>query len=293
MDSFSSILALYVALLRLFCIYKYVDSFDFLGVGRSARRIALRLRCIVQQYDGPISLVDVMEAGWGLEEFGINLMVGPSVYGEGRGLFMSLEEGVEKVTLPQGSILCGYSRGSFFNVANGDKTVGYQFCDPLSWVLYEKKLMHVYDAIQQISEKVSDLNHAVAGHLVQILAENNGQSIITIQPNISDQKFKFYFVPDDAKEITIMNAAMFANDLAYHSDITEEEYEAAAKIKNILTLVWRVEFDGCRLQPSWPVVVTNKDVELTNELPMEVGIEYSWRYWDAVRKKEEEGNEAS
>ena len=36
-----------------------------------------------------------------------------------------------------------------------------------------------------------------------------------------------------------------------------------------------------RLVPSWPVVILKRDVRFTNHDPMEVGIQYGYRYWGA------------
>ena len=46
-----------------------------------------------------------------------------------------------------------------------------------------------------------------------------------------------------------------ANDLAYRSGISEEEYTLEAARKNALHLVWRMEVDAAHeaLAPSWPV----------------------------------------
>lgn len=36
--------------------------------------------------------------------------------------------------------------------------------------------------------------------------------------------------------------------------------------------------------PTWPVVITLTDVLLRNREPMELGLQYSWRYWKSVQE---------
>jgi hypothetical protein len=38
------------------------------------------------------------------------------------------------------------------------------------------------------------------------------------------------------------------------------------------------------LRPTWPVVITLTDVILKNREPMELGLQYSWRYWKSVQE---------
>ena len=54
-------------------------------------------------------------------------------------------------------------------------------------------------------------------------------------------------------------------------------------MKNILSLVWRVEMDSEGIfVPTWPVLMTTRDIVLKNLEPMEIGLQYSWKYWQAA-----------
>lgn len=41
-----------------------------------------------------------------------------------------------------------------------------------------------------------------------------------------------------------------------------------------------------KLVPTWPLVITLRDLLLQNSDPMEVGIQYSWKYWKAIQEAE-------
>lgn len=242
-------------------------------------------------YEGPVVSMEEMESGWSLEELGINVMVGPSASGLGRGLFLNLQSEVGETFLPQGTVLCGYSKGHFQGSAEGDKTVAYQFTDIRIPVVYDKRFMHLYEAIEEISNTTTniDLSSLVAGHKITFHTLEDGNQEMRIAPDVQQNDTLHYFIPYDttsSSNLTILNAGMMANDLAFHVNQTknELEYDSRAE-KNVLLLVWRMVFDGQRLQPSWPVVATNTDVLLLNEEPMEVGIHYSWRYWNAMKNK--------
>lgn len=36
--------------------------------------------------------------------------------------------------------------------------------------------------------------------------------------------------------------------------------------------------------PTWPVVISLCDVLFKNRIPMELGLQYSWRYWKSVQE---------
>lgn len=118
---------------------------------------------------------------------------------------------------------------------------------------------------------------------------------------------------------------MYANDLAYYTGSTEASYERNSEL-NALQLVWRMELQdqvkaidfssmsimhhqlyavglhNCtsvqlngflflivpiqKLVPTWPLVITLRDLLLQNSDPMEVGIQYSWKYWKAIQEAE-------
>jgi hypothetical protein len=84
--------------------------------------------------------------------------------------------------------------------------------------------------------------------------------------------------------------------VAYTQDLTKnrDEYYANSH-KNILSLVWRVDMNSSEdiFEPSWPLLMTTRDITFTNRDPMEIGLQYSWKYWDAalLLRKNEEKNE--
>jgi len=80
-------------------------------------------------YSGPINIWENMEAGIDISDLNLQVLVGPSAVCDGRGLYIALGDDVEEVTIPRGTPICGYSKGTFTNSANGDKTVAYAFED--------------------------------------------------------------------------------------------------------------------------------------------------------------------
>eukprot|EP00747_Dinoflagellata_sp_TGD_P215036 gnl/TRDRNA2_/TRDRNA2_87801_c0_seq1.p1 gnl/TRDRNA2_/TRDRNA2_87801_c0~~gnl/TRDRNA2_/TRDRNA2_87801_c0_seq1.p1 ORF type:complete len:138 (+),score=18.19 gnl/TRDRNA2_/TRDRNA2_87801_c0_seq1:604-1017(+) len=121
-----------------------------------------------------------------------------------------------------------------------------------------------------------------------------------VQVTPVDDGFARYFVPQPAKhraddqkedaqtELTVQNFGQYANDLAWdysNPPSSREEYEEQSALKNIVQLVWRLEFDPALkcLRPSWPVSVVTEDIVLTNADDfMEIGTQYGWTYWQAL-----------
>jgi hypothetical protein len=60
--------------------------------------------------------------------------------------------------------------------------------------------------------------------------------------------------------------------------------------KLVLELAWRMEDNGGILVPTWPVVILSRNVAFTNSQPMEVGVNYGWKYWEETRKRNEVGD---
>eukprot|EP00597_Dinobryon_sp_UTEXLB2267_P009178 CAMPEP_0170085188 /NCGR_PEP_ID=MMETSP0019_2-20121128/20140_1 /TAXON_ID=98059 /ORGANISM="Dinobryon sp., Strain UTEXLB2267" /LENGTH=271 /DNA_ID=CAMNT_0010301537 /DNA_START=84 /DNA_END=899 /DNA_ORIENTATION=+ len=240
-------------------------------------------------YDGPLSCMDDMTAGCAIENLGISVLVGPSKVMakagiEGMGVYIALNDDVTESKLPSGAVICGYSRGTFSNSSIGDKTVAFAFCNTEVLIFLNKKLVSLKDAIQSLSvtnNENFDLLYSVYGHFV---SEVEGKLTIFPDENFDDDR---YFIPFSLEQnsTAIINMGMMANDLAYSNDIeNESEYLEQSKHKNVLTLVWRMELiDQKMLVPTWPVVILNRDLRFVNKEPMELGIQYSWRYWMASR----------
>jgi len=117
-------------------------------------------------YKGPVLSYDLMEAGCSIEDLGIDVLVGSSCVAPGYGLYIRVNDGVERVSLSRGTIICGYSRGKFVDSADGDKTVAYCFTIPSVGVIYKQEIVPLLHALQDVAELKDDLTKAVAGHLL-------------------------------------------------------------------------------------------------------------------------------
>lgn len=257
----------------------------------------------IEPYVGPISSIADMEGGIAISESALHVLVGPSLVAPGRGLFLSIyndmdedeyidmnSDFVEEVVIPQGTPLCGYARGIFSSEESGDKSVGFLFSQDTP-IFYEKQLMGIGDAIQLVrhgKEKGSNSNNnkqLLWGHIVD-MDETSGE-IKSIAPD-QDLATRI-FTPDgdeNENEFAATCLGMYANDLAYDPDITQkEEYLQNSQENNILQLIWRLAKDTetDMLVPTWPVVVAKKDFRLCNTVPMEVGLQYGFEYWNSFK----------
>eukprot|EP01041_Mallomonas_annulata_P009675 gene9675-20118_t len=236
----------------------------------------------VEGYSGPILDYEYMDAGCSINELGLEIMVGPSLVASGQGLYIRLNPDVDSVTLPAGTPLCGYSKGTLQLSETGDKTVGYKFTDTSYGVFFRKKLIPLIVAIQAITDEKSDATNVFLGHLL-LFNETSNQLQILPDPEYTGGN---YFIPYDIEEYGPGNLGQFANDLAYEGDeTTAESYVESSKLNNILEIVWRMDVHEGKLVPTWPVVCLSRDVLFTNKDPMECGVQYSWRYWEAHRKR--------
>lgn len=230
-------------------------------------------------YQGPYSDFSLMEAGCVIEDLGLEILVGESTQPNGgRGLFIALQEGCSEVTLPRGTPICGYSRGTFTDQGQGDKTVAFAFYSTKTGVIYDKKLMSLLKVINYVTNSTDDLSRVIDGHQLYFDEEEADIGIMPLEeyPNR-------YFIPDETTDWNPSRYGMYANDLGYNEDInTAEAYIANSVKNNILQIVWRVHLEDGVFKPTWPVVILSQDVRFTNDLPMEVGIQYSWRYWLAA-----------
>ena len=256
----------------------------------------------IEPYIGPVGSIGDMEGGIAVGELALNVLAGPSLVSSGMGLFLCIhddidpdsnEEGaVEEIIIPQGTPLCGYARGYFTDQQEGDKSVGFLFKEnsaDVTAVFYNQQLMTLGDAIWSIyeerrDEKNTESGDFLFGHHVKVNAETYGVELK------ADKEFlSRIFIPDtpEGSKFAATSLGVYANDLAYDPDATEEQYFETSESNNILQLVWRLAKDenSGSLVPTWPVVVTRKDVRLVNTVPMEVGLQYGYNYWDAVAKE--------
>lgn len=232
-------------------------------------------------------------------ELALQLLVGSSKVASGYGLYVSLDDSdddgaVEEVVLPQGTPLCGYARGYFSDKATGDKSVFFSFQEGNSGnkaVFYNKQLVSLSDAVRSlIREKYIDeskilnewIGNILWAHFVKV-----GVNEVIVKP---DDSFKsIIFIPDidDENSFGATSIGVYANDLAFDPDATQDDYDTISNSNNILQLIWRLAKDENRemLVPTWPVVVAKNDCRFLNSIPMEVGLQYGYKYWEAAEKE--------
>jgi hypothetical protein len=180
-----------------------VDSFSFPACGlvatstsgptfcRTVTIFSSRQDDDIEPYVGPVGNFADIEGGIAVENLHLNVLAGPSLVAQGRGLFLCIyneldvdetdeEEGetVEEVIIPQGTPLCGYSRGYFSDAETGDKSVVFRFQEQSvhdTAVFYNQQLMTVVDAIWYTFEerckggnKLPKEDDILFGHIVKI-----------------------------------------------------------------------------------------------------------------------------
>lgn len=258
----------------------------------------------IEPYVGPVGSIADMEGGIAIGELALHVLAGPSLVAPGLGLFLSIyddfeddddvdEGAVEEIIIPQGTPLCGYARGYFSDKEDGDKSVGFLFQEnsaDVTSVFYEKQLMTLGDALwsvydQQHAEGGStDANGLLWGHKVDMNAETRE---IIIKRDEDFLSRIFIPVADNESKFAATSLGIYANDLAYDPDSNEKQYFENSEKNNVLQLAWRLarEEKSGMLVPTWPVVMTRNDVRLVNAVPMEVGLQYGFNYWDAVVKE--------
>jgi len=259
----------------------------------------------IEPYVGPVGSMGDMEGGIVVGELALQVLVAPSLVAPGKGLFLCIYDdidddggdaeeigAVEEIIIPQGTPICGYARGYFADEAeeDGDKSVGFLFAGEnvadVTAVFYNKQLMTLSDALwtvyqERCEEGNPDTSNLLFGHCVQISNETGSVSIQADKDFMSR-----IFIPDVKEEdkFSPTSLGIYANDLAFDPDSNEEQYFENSERNNILQLVWRLAKDEKTgmVVPTWPVVVTKQDIRLLNTVPMEVGLQYGFNYWNAV-----------
>jgi len=266
----------------------------------------------IEPYVGPARSFADMEGGIAIGELALNVFTGPSLVADGRGLFLCISDDtndgdddddsseedsaggvVEEIIIPQGTPLCGYARGYFSDKHEGDKSVGFLFAEDSSdetAVFYNKELMTLGDALRLVYHQRraegdgGSTKDLLFGHLVDIDTQTG-----RIQLRHDREFYSRIFIPEigDKDQFTATSLGIYANDLAYNPDSDETQYLQNSEKNNILELVWRLALDQKTgmLVPTWPVVITRTDVRLLNTVPMEVGLQYGYNYWDAMEKE--------
>ena len=103
--------------------------------------------------------------------------------------------------------------------------------------------------------------------------------------------YESYFVPKVNNKFLSVNMGIFANDFAFSFDVAANTYTDISMRENILQLVWRLTLTDGKLVPSWPVVILISETKFTNREPMEVGLYYSWKYWQVVLEAKTDGDD--
>jgi hypothetical protein len=214
-----------------------------------------------------------------LQELGIVLSVAESAVCVGTlGLFARISDSVEETTLPALTLLGGYSKGTFHDEDEGDKTVGFSLFSMDAPVFFNRQLMTIEQALAaSVATETKEVK--IAGH--DVLYDEIEKKII-VWP--SDDTFARYFVPNDDDEMNVTNVGQYCNDRAFERGIDRAEYQARCETNNCVRLAWRLEFDEQEnmLKPSWPVSILSKDLRFSNREPIELGTTYGWNYWDAT-----------
>lgn len=249
----------------------------------------------ISAYRGPIASMDDMIAGCDIDNLGLQILLGPSKVCDGLGLFVRLSEDATSSLQAEGTPVCGYAKGTLVAEADGTFTVAYAFFGTRNGVIFQQTLMPLIEAIGIAANITGSINmqHLVDGH--ELLWDAEAEEIL-IQP--TDGYDNRYFIPDPVEADETgqpiwgpSNLGMYANDCAYSETVTELDYNNNSPDKNVLRIVWRLEMRQGKLAPSWPVVITTRDVQFKNTEPMEVGLHYSWKYWAAARALQLEEDE--
>jgi hypothetical protein len=228
-----------------------------------------------------------------LAELGFDIAVGPSMIVPGQlGLYGRCSYGIDSVSLPECTLLCGYSKSGVFRSFNvGDRTVGFSLTTGNTAVFFDRELMEVQDAL---AKAATDCGHGacgLAGHELSLSCVSDLGETLTIHP--SESSFERYFCPEDVYHndgtlsINVQNFGQYCNDLAWNQlspPLCLDEYMERSSDQNCVQLVWRLEYDpesSC-LVPPWPVSVLSRDVRFENREFMELGTRYGWNYWQAT-----------
>jgi hypothetical protein len=204
-------------------------------------------------------------------------------------LYIGIDEDADSITIPFGTPICGYSRGTFEEVAIGDKAVGFAIDSVYAGIMYNKKLTCLMEVISDMMDKRDEdskvpLEDMVFGHKLyfKVDAEKKfDDDNIGIRPIRNENgTANSNFIPFENEDIPITNMGMYANDLAFDASTTADNYMQKSNESNVLQLVWRMEVLDGVLTPTWPVVILSKDATFSNHDPMEIGLQYSWPYWN-------------
>ena len=99
--------------------------------------------------------------GGEMRKIGVDIFIGPSCLGFGKGLFLACAERNKPVQIPAGTIICKYAKGIFDMRIMGDKVIDYGMYNLEKRVMYEGQVLTLRDALMQNE-------NALLGHFVQV-----------------------------------------------------------------------------------------------------------------------------
>mmetsp|Transcript_16462 Transcript_16462/g.53608 ORF Transcript_16462/g.53608 Transcript_16462/m.53608 type:complete len:307 (+) Transcript_16462:128-1048(+) len=214
----------------------------------------------IEPHAGPaVEELEDIEASIDLPDCGLVLEVARStVAGAGRGLFVRKMPHREPFFFHKGAILCGYAHGAVDHEISRDeardsgRAVDFAWTGPSQNVLFGQDILRVGDL------------------------ESQGYRTGTKDT---------VFVPDDPQPQPpdIMNLGILSNDLAYAQGCTEGQYHErrAANVLGLMPLMKAADDDTKDLAFVRPIVCARCDFLIANEVPMELGTEYGWKYWQS------------
>lgn len=239
-------------------------------------------------YSGPTLPFEKMVNGFDVLELGLIIAAGPStVPKSGMGMFICCDEYTDEVLVPSGTVVCGYSNsGVLKDKASGDKTVAYYFDSLDQGCVFQKRVL----SLRKVLNDDADAELRVLGHSIDPDDEN--KFIFDTDPSITRHFVPAEFDLNDQKRFSPQEMGVLANDLGFSGiDTSEESYRRDNDQFNILELVWRLEQskdDARLLVPTYPVIITMRDILFKNLEPMEVGLSYGWGYWQQTMLQEKD-----
>jgi len=165
----------------------------------------------------------------------------------------------------------------------------------------------------------SPRNDILYGHILTRVLPTNDKNNTTTWSSIYVQPDPSFhsriFIPETFTDehqhmkYTAPYLGMYANDFAYDPEYhNTADYHTRSEQNNILDLAWRLTegtittiagdlqpiqqqeknhgLSKLLLIPTWPVVKVRSDIRIVNEIPMELGLQYGFTYWDAYHNKE-------
>lgn len=244
-------------------------------------------------YQGPENVLSNIAAKIPNNDLGINIMLGSSNVAEGLGLFVSVINPSRGAIVRRGTVMAQYGVGKFSSKVQGDKTVQFVFGNMDMCVIFKGQIISLLDLLGAVEG--DDFTAAIWGHRMRLGLLDPEHESVLIEPLEDGENL---FVPhlEEINPFAPECLGMYANDLAFRRGISEKEYLNSLS-KNILKIVWEVELNSDRTMiiPKYPLLVLARDTLFSNTVPMEMGLSYSWYYWEVEMeaKSRQEGRKRS